>query len=138
MSALLVTHERTEALGLASRVMILDQEGDVEGATAVQVGSPEDVYARPATRGVAAMTGPYNLITGTGAGHVAETVLGTIPLGRAHTGPCEVVVRPENWHVMPMVVGTDRALLSIQVASADSQDHQDHQDQAVAAVERPQ
>jgi len=96
VSALLVTHERTEALGLASRVLILDQEDGKDGATAVQVGPPEEVYARPKTRGVAGMTGPFNAVSGEGNGPKAQTVLGEVSLVVPATGSCDVILRPEN------------------------------------------
>jgi len=96
VSALLVTHERTEALGLASRVLVLDQEDGKEGATAVQVGPPEEVYSKPKTRGVAGMTGPFNVVSGDGKGTTAQTVFGEVNLVVPATGPCEVILRPEH------------------------------------------
>lgn len=95
VSALLVTHERTEALGLASRVLILDQEEGKVGATAVQIGSPEEVYSQPKTRGVAGMTGPFNVVMGEAGGDRAQTGLGPVTLVVPASGQCPVILRPE-------------------------------------------
>ncbi|MBI4613516.1 MAG: ABC transporter ATP-binding protein [Planctomycetes bacterium] len=55
-TTILVTHDYDEALRLSGRVAVL-AEGRVE-----QVGSPEEVYRRPATRRVAELTGPVSFV----------------------------------------------------------------------------
>jgi molybdate transport system ATP-binding protein len=59
---LLVTHDRTEALALADRVVVL-----VDG-TVRQVGPPTEVYDRPADADVAALVGAGTVV----AGHVVR------------------------------------------------------------------
>jgi ABC-type sugar transport system ATPase subunit len=56
-----VTHDQVEAMTLADRIAVLD------GGRIQQVGSPEDVYERPATSFVAGFIGapPMNLIAST-------------------------------------------------------------------------
>jgi iron(III) transport system ATP-binding protein len=63
VGALLVTHDREEALGLAQRVAILapEQEGP---ATLLQVGSPQEVYRNPSSRASAELTGPVSYLQG--------------------------------------------------------------------------
>jgi ABC-type sugar transport system ATPase subunit len=53
-----VTHDQIEAMTLADRIVVLDR-GQIE-----QIGTPEDVYDRPATRFVAGFIGapPMNLL----------------------------------------------------------------------------
>jgi sn-glycerol 3-phosphate transport system ATP-binding protein len=53
-----VTHDQTEAMTMADRVVLL-RDGRIE-----QVGTPEDLYARPATRFTASFIGapPMNLL----------------------------------------------------------------------------
>lgn len=60
-TSLYVTHDQTEAMTMAERVLILNQ-GVVE-----QVGSPQELYQNPATQFVAGFTGhyPINFIAGT-------------------------------------------------------------------------
>ena len=57
---LYVTHDQVEAMSLSTRVLVLNQ-GRIE-----QIGSPDDIYLRPATRFVAEFVGtpPMNLISG--------------------------------------------------------------------------
>jgi putative spermidine/putrescine transport system ATP-binding protein len=57
VTMLLVTHDQEEALSMADRVVVLSPTGSVE-----QVGSPEDVYMRPATRFVATFIGSVNAL----------------------------------------------------------------------------
>ena len=56
-----VTHDQVEAMTLADRVVIM-RDGNIE-----QIGTPDDVFRRPATRFVAGFIGspPMNLVEGT-------------------------------------------------------------------------
>ena len=72
-----VTHDQEEALTMSDRLAVFSQ-GRIE-----QVGSPAEVYERPATRFVAGFVGTSNLLTGA----VAEAIV-----GRAGT----YTVRPEK------------------------------------------
>ena len=56
VTAVLVTHDREEAMVMADQMVILDQ-GKI-----AQVGTPEDVYQRPLTPHVAAFMGAENII----------------------------------------------------------------------------
>src|SRR6185436_14159208 len=61
-----VTHDQTEAMTMADRVVLL-RDGRIE-----QVGSPEELYARPATAFTAGFIGapPMNLLKLNGAGTI--------------------------------------------------------------------
>ena len=63
MSVLYVTHDQEEALTMSDRIAVFNK-GRVE-----QVGTPEDLYERPATRFVAGFIGETNFL----AGRVLET-----------------------------------------------------------------
>jgi ABC-type Fe3+/spermidine/putrescine transport system ATPase subunit len=56
VTAILVTHDREEAMVMADEVVILDQ------GRVAQVGSPEDVYQRPGSPYVATFMGADNII----------------------------------------------------------------------------
>ncbi|WP_119388399.1 ABC transporter ATP-binding protein [Taklimakanibacter lacteus] len=58
ITTLYVTHDQEEALALSDRVAVIRQ-GRIE-----QVGTPADIYHRPATRFVAQFVGASNLIKG--------------------------------------------------------------------------
>src|SRR5207247_8537913 len=68
VTSLLVTHDQEEALELANQIVVM-HEGRVE-----QVGSPGEIYDRPATPFVAGFVGAANVLHG-------EVVGGHIHLG---------------------------------------------------------
>ena len=89
-TALLVTHDQEEALSLADRLAVM-REGALE-----QVGSPEEVYARPAGRWTAQFVGEVNVLSGVVRRDGVETELGTFDLERPASGTVQVAVRPEQ------------------------------------------
>jgi len=105
LTTVYVTHDQKEALSVSDRMAILD------GGRILQVGSPRDVYRRPASRTVADFIGETNFIPGTllsssqGRARVAtamgefDGVLGD-PGSQAATGAAVTVsVRPECWTI---------------------------------------
>jgi len=94
-AAILVTHDREEALGLADRVAVLGPDTEAGPATLLQLDTPEAVYGRPATALVAQLTGPVTLIEGVADGQRAQTPIGPIPLLDVAHGAVTVAVRPE-------------------------------------------
>ena len=64
-----VTHDQEEALAISDRVAVLS-DGRVE-----QVGPPETIYRRPATRFVASFIGDNNLFEGTVESRDGETAI---------------------------------------------------------------
>jgi putrescine transport system ATP-binding protein len=56
---LVVTHDQEEALGLASRIAVMNR------GRLVQIGTPAEIYERPASRFVAGFVGAVNLFEGT-------------------------------------------------------------------------
>jgi ABC-type sugar transport system ATPase subunit len=75
VTAVYVTHDQEEALSLSDRLAVF-----IDGRI-VQVGTPEEVFSKPATVEVAGFLGnpPMNLIPGEAAGHGPEVVLGVRP-----------------------------------------------------------
>jgi iron(III) transport system ATP-binding protein len=89
-STLLVTHDQSEALSLADRVVVL-RAGRVE-----QVGTPEEVYERPRSRWVANFLGEADMLPGTAREGFAECELGRFAVGPDLSGAVELVIRPES------------------------------------------
>jgi iron(III) transport system ATP-binding protein len=89
-TALLVTHDQEEALSLADRLAVM-REGRI-----VQIGAPEDVYVRPASRWAAQFVGEVNVLAGVAHGSGVETELGVFDLRAPASGSVHVAVRPEQ------------------------------------------
>ncbi|MFP4513823.1 MAG: ABC transporter ATP-binding protein [Acidimicrobiales bacterium] len=95
-SALLVTHDQQEALSLADEVVLMD------AGRVAQTGTPEEVYARPASRWVAGFLGAAEVLPGTAADGYVETELGRLPSDDPGArGPVEIMIRPEVLSLAP-------------------------------------
>ncbi|MBV8199560.1 MAG: ABC transporter ATP-binding protein [Acidobacteria bacterium] len=99
ITTLLVTHEQEEAFYLGDRVAVL------ESGVLHQVGTPEELYDRPATRFVATFVGRASVLPGTfeGSGEAGRVRLGGLDVAwpgvaaapLAAGDAVELVVRPE-------------------------------------------
>jgi spermidine/putrescine transport system ATP-binding protein len=92
-----VTHDQEEALAMSDRVAVM-LDGRVQ-----QLGTPDDVYDRPATAFVAGFVGQQNFLAGTAVGNGAEVVAdGLAVVGVRRAGDVRVgagalaAVRPEH------------------------------------------
>ena len=88
--SIFVTHDQEEALSIADRVAVM-REGRIE-----QVGPPEEVYSRPASRWVAEFLGDADVLPATVRAGTVECELGMLPVDPQFDGPAEVIVRPES------------------------------------------
>jgi iron(III) transport system ATP-binding protein len=95
ITALFVTHDQEEAFVLGDVVAVVN-EGVVE-----QVGTPADLYRRPASPWVAGFVGDANLLPGRATGAEAATVVGPVPLDTEVDGAVDVLVRPEHVRITP-------------------------------------
>jgi putative spermidine/putrescine transport system ATP-binding protein len=99
ISVLYVTHDQEEALTMSDRIAVFNK-GRIE-----QIGTPEELYDRPATRFVASFIGDTNLVEGrvlgvaggiceieTAAGRIAASARAPLSAGAA----VFVAVRPER------------------------------------------
>lgn len=84
-----VTHDQEEALSIADCVVVMFN------GRVVQVGTPQEVYTRPATRAIATFVGEANLLRGEAKGLKAECALGSVLLAAPAHGPVDIMVRPE-------------------------------------------
>jgi spermidine/putrescine ABC transporter ATP-binding subunit len=102
MTTIFVTHDQTEALALSDRIAVLSQ-GSIE-----QVGTPQEIYARPASRFVAEFIGSSNLLdaktsSAAGSGTLLTTASGLRLVTAATTRPAASVtalVRPERVRIL--------------------------------------
>jgi iron(III) transport system ATP-binding protein len=62
ITTILVTHDQEEALSMADRIVVM-KDGEIE-----QIGTPSDVYLKPATPFVADFVGKTNLLPATATG----------------------------------------------------------------------
>ncbi|MCX7680976.1 MAG: ABC transporter ATP-binding protein [Anaerolineae bacterium] len=95
VTAIVVTHDQEEAFALADRVILM------RAGRIVQMGTPEEVYARPASAWVARFLGLTNLLPARRAGPgVVETPIGIFRVEKDRLGwdgsiPMQLLIRPE-------------------------------------------
>ncbi len=96
-----VTHDQEEALTMSHRLAVMD------AGRVAQVGTPVDVYERPATAYVADFLGIANLLDAVadapsdGRQTVCVGTFDLDALGDAAAGPVKLVIRPERVRVEP-------------------------------------
>ena len=90
-TAILVTHDQSEALSLA------DQVGVMRQGQLLQVAAPADLYRHPVDAEVAASLGEAVLLPATIQHDEAVCALGRLPVqAGACGGPAEIMLRPEQ------------------------------------------
>jgi putative spermidine/putrescine transport system ATP-binding protein len=109
-----VTHDQEEALSLADRIVVM-RAGEVR-----QVGTPEDLYTRPAYPDVAEFMGYRNQIRSRAAkaGHLVSIGIGGVslqgtPVDGATDGDIVAAIRPDDLKVTsggPLAVTVESAL----------------------------
>lgn len=92
MTAILVTHDQSEALSFADQVAVL------RAGRVVQVGTPQELYFRPRDGETALFLGEAVVLEATIADNAAECVLGRIALDSPHpNGRARIMIRPEQF-----------------------------------------
>lgn len=74
ISAILVTHDREEALAICDRIAVM-RDGKLE-----QVGTPEEIYIKPSSRFVAEFVTQANFLTARREGELWKTEIGEVDL----------------------------------------------------------
>jgi iron(III) transport system ATP-binding protein len=104
-TALLVTHDQTEALSMADQVAVMAQ------GRIAQAGTPQEVYWRPVSPTVAAFVGDAVLLPGRWRAGSVRCALGVVAATGAPAGPdgsrVQVLLRPEQIAVRPLTPGVD-------------------------------
>ena len=86
-----VTHDQEEAMSMADRIAVMS-DGRLE-----QLGTPTEIYKRPASRFVADFIGDSNFFSANVTGDVATLADGTrVPCTPGRSGQATLMVRPES------------------------------------------
>jgi iron(III) transport system ATP-binding protein len=113
LTTVYVTHDQKEALSVSDRMAVM------EGGHIKQLGTPQEIYRRPATRSVADFIGETNFISGTltavsqGRATVATDVGEFQGVFAEPSAPPAVgsgvtlSVRPECWSISPDIAATN-------------------------------
>jgi spermidine/putrescine transport system ATP-binding protein len=98
-----VTHDQEEALTMSDRVAVMS------AGKILQIGTPQEIYARPAERFVANFIGESNFLDATLAGGEVTLKAGgkfaVAPPAGVADGPVSVLVRPEHASVRTGAAG---------------------------------
>ena len=93
VTSVFVTHDQDEAMEVADRVVVMNQ-GRIE-----QVGTPDEVYDRPATPFVLQFLGDVNLFHGR-LGHTAEAGADDVSYVRPHELEIVAQAGADTWPVV--------------------------------------
>jgi len=96
MTTLFVTHDQVEALTLCDRIAVMS------AGRIAQIGSPTDIYERPAPRFVAGFVGRANFLPAARTAGGKVSVWGTVlPVDAPQGGDFELFVRPQRIRLVP-------------------------------------
>ena len=125
ITTIYVTHDQTEAMVISDRIAILDK------GRIIQLGTPLDIYSKPANKFVAGFMGTTNFLHGKVAkivkGYaVVTTEDGLTITGRGHSiekgAEVDVAIRPESITFLSQAEATDYAnnpnVFEVEVARA--------------------
>jgi putative spermidine/putrescine transport system ATP-binding protein len=111
ITTLFVTHDQEEALMLSDRIVVINR-GKIE-----QIGTPEDIYERPASRFVAEFIGWCSILEGVVSNGTFVSQGGlTLPVNAA-AGQTTIVVRPE--YIKPATASSGWSRLTGRVESSN-------------------
>lgn len=131
-TALLVTHDQTEALSLADSVALL-----IDGVI-VQHGTPAELYDRPDTLTNARFIGSTVEVAGTARAGTVQTALGPLRArGTVDEGPVVVVLRPEQLRFGAAASGAVARVTACRFYGADTVVHVELADGAAVALRSP-
>jgi iron(III) transport system ATP-binding protein len=113
-TTILVTHDQSEALSLASRVAVM-RDGKI-----VQADRPADLYRNPVDPAVAAFVGAVVALPAMVTAGVAACALGRVPVAPGSPdGPASVLIRPEQIAIDTVGSGVPAEVLEIEFYGHD-------------------
>jgi iron(III) transport system ATP-binding protein len=117
VTTILVTHDQEEALAMADRIVVMN------GGSIEQVGTPEEIYARPATAFVADFVGQMTFLNGhmTAPHHVSIGSFGVQTRDASALTPGTAVrlgIRPEEIQVRGITAETPNQF-KVDIAATD-------------------
>ena len=107
-AALMITHDRREALSIADRVAIMEA-ADTGGAI-TQLAAPQTVYTEPATPEAARLTGDCAIVHASCTENVAHTPFGEVPSRSSIAGDALLLIRPESFAITARSTGPARVV----------------------------
>ncbi len=97
ITTLFVTHDQVEALTMCDRIAVMNR------GRIAQIGSPEDIYERPATRFVAEFVGRANALPATRDAEGRAVLWGqALPVKAPASGEFDLFVRPQRMRIVPI------------------------------------
>ncbi len=96
ITAVYVTHDQGEAMAIGDRIVVMSQ------GLVAQIGSPKDIYYRPANAFVADFIGTSNRIRGTVTDGRLVIRGGSLPWSGTDGAALEVMFRPEDAEIVPL------------------------------------
>ncbi len=127
ITAVYVTHDQEEAMAIADRIAVMD------GGRIVQLGTAEDLYARPANAFVARFIGRTNVVRGRVAGREAGALVVEVNgrrLAATAGGPAPaigdevaLVIRPETVELRPAASEHESAVIVSRVFLGEKVDY---------------
>ncbi len=112
-TAVLVTHDQDEALSMADMVAVVDD------GRLIQVGTPAEIYAKPASRWLAQFVGGALVLPGVWKDGTVVGPLGVVPAHLAdgeiaHNGDdVDLVLRPEQLSVGGLTTGNNPGVIAM-------------------------
>ena len=86
-----VTHDQSEAMAVSDQIIVMNH------GVIAQMGTPQDLYARPANAFVAEFMGDATLLKGEAAAGIAQFGGLRLPCDTAFSGAVSAAVRPHAW-----------------------------------------
>jgi iron(III) transport system ATP-binding protein len=109
-ATVIVTHDPEEAMFLADRIALM------EGGRLTQLGTPVELYTRPADSFAAAFFGEVNRLVGTVRDGAVATPVGRVPAALAEGAAAEVLIRPEALLLSPDPSDTAPVVAKVEAA----------------------
>ena len=97
ITTLFVTHDQVEALTMCDRIAVMHR------GRIAQIGTPEDIYERPATRFVAEFVGRANALPAERGSDGKVSLWGqALPVQAPAAGAFDLFVRPQRMRIVPL------------------------------------